>query len=268
MQIGIIGNGHVGSAVAHAFRPHYPLFIYDTNPDLTKHTLEEVVENCDYIFMCLPTPMNALDGSCDASYVERSLQEISSIANTSKPTILLKSTVAPSISAVLAEMTGLGVCFHPEFLTEKNATEDYLNQERAIFGHTSFDSKTILDIDEIFAKVLPDSIIFHTDSTTAEMVKYMTNAFLATKVAFANEMSLLCEALSISYSDVKELFVLDSRIADTHLEFPGHDGLFGFGGSCLPKDLNGLLHLLEITGLPDNVVKGAWLTNQKVRDDV
>ena len=100
----------------------------------------------------------------------------------------------------------------------------------------------------------------------AEIVKYATNAFLATKVAFANEMFGLVSELELDYRHFQNLFVLDHRINDSHLQVPGPDGKFGFGGSCLPKDLKGLLHSLHTKELNHYLLKGVLDSNEVVRE--
>ena len=97
------------------------------------------------------------------------------------------------------------------------------------------------------------------------MVKYMTNAYLATKVSFANEIKLICDSLSIDYDDVVKITTLDNRIGNTHLTVPGPDGELGFGGHCLPKDLNALIYLAEQNNLNINILKAALATNDMLR---
>ena len=104
-----------------------------------------------------------------------------------------------------------------------------------------------------------------TDSSTAEMVKYMTNAYLATKVSFANEIKQICDQLNIEYNIVMKYSTLDSRLGSTHWEVPGPDGEFGFGGHCLPKDLNGLIYVAKQNNLDIDVLKSVLKTNDKVR---
>jgi UDPglucose 6-dehydrogenase len=106
----------------------------------------------------------------------------------------------------------------------------------------------------------------HTSARMAEVVKYATNAFLATKVAFANEMFGLVSELDLDYPHFQELFTLDPRINRSHLKVPGSDGKFGFGGSCLPKDLKGLLHTLKTKELTHHLIEGVLNSNEEVRE--
>ena len=99
------------------------------------------------------------------------------------------------------------------------------------------------------------------------MVKYMTNTFLATKVSFANEMKMLCDELDLDYDKVVEYATYDERLGKTHWAVPGPDGELGFGGHCLPKDLNALISVAvdNSLGLYINVLSGVLETNNKVR---
>ena len=119
---------------------------------------------------------------------------------------------------------------------------DYDNQDRIIIGGPR-PASTI--VKNLFSKVFPKSRIIKTGSTHAEMIKYFTNCFLATKVSFANEMFDLCQKLGLDYDKVIEYSTTDKRIGNTHLNVPGHDGDLGFGGHCFPKDLEAVLSLTE-----------------------
>ena len=113
--------------------------------------------------------------------------------------------------------------------------------------------------------VFPKAHIIKTDSSHAEMVKYLTNSFLSTKVSFANEIYQICQQLKIDYDKVVEYATLDSRLGKSHWQVPGPDGDYGFGGHCFPKDLNALLYLSDNLDTDNNVLTAAIETNDKVR---
>ena len=98
------------------------------------------------------------------------------------------------------------------------------------------------------------------------MIKYLTNCFLATKVSFANEMYDICESLGIDYDKVIEYAKLDDRIGNSHWNVPGPDGDFGFGGHCLPKDLNAIIHISKKIKSTNNVIKAVLKTNDNKRN--
>ena len=158
----------------------------------------------------------------------------------------------------------LSIVFNPEFLTEINFIEDFKKQNRIILGGPR-PATTIMKM--IYSKAFPKAHIIKTGSKTAEMVKYFTNTFLATKVSFANEMKEICDGLKIDYDKVVEYAIHDERLGKSHLAVPGPDGKLGFGGSCFPKDLNALIHLAGELELNTEVLKGAWNTNLKVRPE-
>ena len=115
--------------------------------------------------------------------------------------------------------------------------------------------------------MFPNVKIVKTGSITAEMVKYFTNTFLATKVSFANEMKMICDGLNIDYDKVVEYSTYDERLGKSHWAVPGPDGKLGFGGSCFPKDINALIHLAGELELCTEVLMGAWNTNLRVRPE-
>ena len=99
------------------------------------------------------------------------------------------------------------------------------------------------------------------------MVKYLTNTFLSVKLSFANEIYQLCDGLDIDYDKVVEYATYDDRLGKSHWNVPGHDGDFGFGGHCFPKDLKALLHLTEKLGTINNVLCATNETNNNVRQN-
>ena len=156
---------------------------------------------------------------------------------------IIKSTVTPgSVEKWNKTYGNLQIVFNPEFLTEANAVNDYNNQNRIILGGPR---PSTTRLKPLFAKVFPKAHIIKTDSTHAEMVKYLTNSFLATKVSSANEMYQICEGLKIDYDKVVEYSQYDDRLGNSHWAVPGPDGDFGYGGHCFPKDVRALITVAE-----------------------
>jgi UDPglucose 6-dehydrogenase len=308
-SIAVIGQGFVGGSLTTVFNEHgFDVYVYDKagkvadggTPlfDRLTHSLElagvptddvvpgektpvqSFVEACENIdgfskvyFVCLPTPMFE-DGEADLSIVERVLNELSSIPG--NRVAVVKSTVPPGSTErwnKLFETTGLRVVFNPEFLTEANALDDMRNQNRIILGGPR---PWINNVKEVFQAAFPKVPLVKTSSTTAEMVKYVINCFLATKVSFANEMAQVCEALdkqgkNIDYDKVVEYAKLDPRLGSSHWAVPGpvptHEGKYvrGFGGHCFPKDLNALITVAKRLGVDPTVMSAAWKKNLEVR---
>jgi UDPglucose 6-dehydrogenase len=270
MNIGIIGLGYVGTAIKGGFQQHYEIFTYDKY-DENKSTCElhELVTECKVIFVCVPTPMNK-DGSCHTNIVEEVVSEINEIVLETesfpyhvKPIVVIKSTVPPGTTDRLHNKNrGLDVIFNPEFLTEANFIEDFKNQTRIILGGTRNGTNLLR---QIYSRVFPTAHIIKTGSTTAEMVKYMTNSYLATKVSFANEIKQICDKVVVDYDKVVEYATFDERLGKTHFGVPGPDGDFGFGGHCLPKDINALISVAHELGIQTEVLEAVVETNDRVR---
>ena len=264
MNIGIIGQGFVGNAVYQKFKNYYDVLTYDLDESKSNSNVNEIIYKCENIFVCLPTPMNR-DGSCNINIVEQVLAGIDLTTDNleTERNIIIKSTIPPGTTAkwnLLFE--SLNIVFNPEFLTERNAIKDYENQNRIILGGVR---PATTELKRIFSKVFPKAHIIKTDSTHAEMVKYLTNTFLSVKVSFANEIYQLCEGLNIDYDKVVEYATYDERLGKSHWNVPGHDGDFGFGGHCFPKDLKALLYLTEKLGTINNVLCATNETNNNVR---
>lgn len=258
-MIGIIGQGFVGNAVYQKFKQYYEIKTFDLDSTKANSTKEDVLES-KIVFVCLPTPMNH-DGSCNVSLVESTIKDIASHGKTQ--IVVIKSTVSPGTTARINSLhPNLQIVFNPEFLTERNAISDYENQNRIILGGPR---PATTELKQIFSKVFPKAHIIKTDSTHAEMVKYLTNTFLSVKVSFANEIYQICDKLKIDYDKVVEYATMDERLGESHWSVPGHDGDFGFGGHCFPKDLQAMIHLSDVLETTSNVLNAARDTNDKVR---
>tara|TARA_Y100000590_G_scaffold442296_1_gene570237 strand:+ start:3248 stop:4123 length:876 start_codon:yes stop_codon:yes gene_type:complete len=269
IRIGIIGKGFVGTAVAHGFSNqtgfNADIKIYDIDPKKSSHTLGETVNNSDFIFLSVPTP-SYKDGSIDLSILENAIQSIDKVSKNKDNVILIRSTVVPGTTENFQKkFPNLSFVFNPEFVTERSAAFDFINQTRVILGgtkkYTSIVSKLYKDR---FGEYLP---VLETDFQTAELIKYMNNLFFATKVSFLNEMKVLADNIGANWNDAIEGFILDGRIGHSHLSVPGPDGKFGFGGSCFPKDIQALIDFADKNGIEMNVLKGAWKTNLNVRPE-
>lgn len=257
-KVGVIGNGFVGEAQAFAFGWTTDLRIYDIDPLKSTHTKEQLDE-CDFIFVCVPTPMRK-DGAQDTSYIDKVFDKA-----VEGPIYIIKSTVLPGTTEILSEKyPTLNIIFSPEFLTERTAKLDMLTQARIILGGKK---ELTSKVAELFEQRFMNRHIIETDSTTAELIKYMNNTFFATKVSIMNEFKLLSDAIGANWDDALYGFASDGRIGDSHLHVPGHDGRLGYGGTCFPKDVNALLTYAFDKGVALNTIKGGWTTNLEVRPE-
>ncbi|MDC0917531.1 hypothetical protein OAQ61_00275 [Candidatus Marinimicrobia bacterium] len=268
-NIGIIGRGFVGSAVAHGFSDQTGystnIRIYDVDTEKSINSLDDTINKSDFIFLSVPTPANH-DGKIDLSIVESVLKSISDINNSDSNIILLRSTVVPGTSEKLQKkFPNLRIVFNPEFLTERSALFDFINQSRIILGG---EESVTLKVKELyhhrFGKHIP---VIQTNYETAELIKYMNNLFFATKVSFLNEMKLVANKTDVDWDTAMEGFVLDGRVGHSHLAVPGPDGRLGFGGSCFPKDIQAMISYGESLDLEMKTLKGVWQTNLIVRPE-
>lgn len=265
-NIGIVGQGYVGSAIKHSLKTFFTINTFDKfiKEKSTHETIQSLVDESDIIFLCLPTPMNE-DGSCHTDIVEKNLMLINSSVSEgfNKKIVVIKSTIPPGTTKKFQLLNNnIDIVYNPEFLREASFIEDFKTQKFVILGG----EKSICNnIANIYNQVLHGVSIIITNYEIAEMTKNLINSFLATKVSFANEMKLLCNQLGINYSDMIEIAKNDERIGLSHWDVPGNDGKLGFGGSCFPKDIQSLVNFAESVEIDAKVLKAAIETNHKVR---
>ena len=268
-NIGVVGNGFVGSAVQFGFSPStgcdYEVRVYDKDPSKSVDSIEETVNESEFIFLSVPTPSNK-DGSMNLDIVEQALQDISDVNKYQGNIVLLRSTVTPGTTRKLQDKyPNLRIVFNPEFLTERNAKYDFINQARIIIGGDEVYSKQVGDLYRLrFGESQP---IIETNWETAELIKYMSNCFFTTKISFMNEMYQVAEKCGVDWGVALDGFFRDGRVGHSHMNVPGPDGKFGFGGSCFPKDIQALITFGESLGLNMNTLNGAWNTNLEVRPE-
>jgi UDPglucose 6-dehydrogenase len=270
MNIGIIGQGFVGSAVREGLNRFYEVKTYDIDPSKCTDTHTDVCSWADIIFVCVPTPMRQ-SGQCDTRILEGVVvkinQEMKASRRKNKPILVIKSTVSPGTTADLdciAEMCP--VVFSPEFLTEANSFEDFKNQTRIIIGgNKNYHFAHAKKVKQMFRKPFPSIPIIIAEWKTAEMVKYFTNCFLATKVTFANQMYEICDEAGIDYDKVCEYALYDERIGKTHWSVPGPDGDRGFGGHCFPKDLAAMISFGRSRGVNCDMLRSIDFANELYR---
>jgi UDPglucose 6-dehydrogenase len=293
MNIGVIGQGFVGTAVRECFRKVVEIVTYDKKePQLIRYEgedrwpvgpyLSDVGKGIDEllgkvngpIFVCLPTPMLP-NGSVDLSivrqtvgFIEERLSEMweeeaddDAMRLPMKRDIILKSTIPPGTTDSF-KCLFTNIVFNPEFLREVSADDDFQNQGHVIFGGSPSQATQ-----NLFEMVLPRACQYCMNPKEAEIIKYLVNCFLAVKVSFANEMKQICDAAGIDYDIVSTHACLDDRLGKSHWQVPGPDGHLGFGGSCFPKDINGLIRFAQSVGVIPNLLEAAWENNLKVRPE-
>jgi UDPglucose 6-dehydrogenase len=270
INIGIIGFGFVGSSVAYGFSPQTgfdraTIRIYDKDSSKSTHSLGSVLDNSDFIFLSVPTPSNP-DGSINISILHGVLEEVNNHGTKDGCIMLVRSTITPGTTRSFQEKyKNIVFVFNPEFLTERSAKFDFINQSRFILGGEPTNTSKVANLFRIrFGDSTPT---IETNFETAEFVKYMNNCYYATKVSFMNEMRLIADKSNVDWSVAVDGFVRDGRIGHSHLSVPGPDGRFGFGGSCFPKDIQALMGYAKLIGVNTNVLQGTWKTNLEVRPE-
>ncbi|NMH75166.1 UDP-glucose/GDP-mannose dehydrogenase family protein [Bacillus sp. RO2] len=216
------------------------------------------IQDSDIVYIAVGTPM-AETGEANLSYVDAVAKTIGENLNSYK-VVVNKSTVpvgtGKRVYNIIQEVSGgnqeFDVVSNPEFLREGSAIEDTMNMERAVIGASSEKAAGI--IEELHAPF--NTIILKSDLESAEMIKYASNAFLATKISFINDIANICEEIGADVTKVAEGMGLDSRIGKKFL-----NAGIGYGGSCFPKDTSALLHIASSVGYDFKLIRAVMETN-------
>jgi len=263
-RIGIIGNGFVGKAT-HALQcDDIDVLCYDINPELCipKGTNLHDLLGCSAIFVSVPTPINGA-GKTSMKYVDNVISQLRELKYGGF--MVIRSTVPVGTS------DSCNCCFMPEFLTEKNALNDFINNQNWIFGYHDDDKKdefielmtTLINAAHAHKKITFNRTTFMRNKE-AEMVKYFRNTFLATKISFCNEIHAFCNKKGIDYDRMISVAADDARISKSHTSVPGHDGHRGFGGTCFPKDISSLRVQMEESNVPHCVIDAVIHRNDTI----
>jgi UDPglucose 6-dehydrogenase len=220
--------------------------------------LNEALIDAKAVFIAVGTPQDE-NGSADLTYVLEASKEIAKYSTSSK-LIVTKSTVPAKTGQKIKELVKkinpnveFFIASNPEFLREGSAVEDFMQPDRIVIGYDDHSAKKILE--EIY-NFFPSSKIFHTNIITSELIKYGSNSFLATKIAFINELADLCENIGGNIKDLSKAMGQDSRIGEKFLN-PGP----GFGGSCFPKDILALVNTANASNTDLSLIKTVVKSN-------
>ena len=253
MNIGIVGLGIVGSANSMGFK--------HLGHDVVEHDIKfdsviEDVYDADIVFLCLPTPDK--DGECDTSIIEEVVAEM---AGKYKGIVCIRSTVPPGFTEHLIDKhQNLTISFAPEFLRERAAADDFINNHELLAVGT--------DDPYVFEKIveahghLPKNTK-QLSPTEAEILKYFNNAYAALRIVFANVFYELCEELECDYSSVKEAYALTGKTKNIYLDV--NKRLRGYGGMCLPKDVKAIANTLNGLGFDFDLINSIDRDNQKFK---
>ena len=196
--------------------------------------------------------------------VDEVADQIAGFVKRTDKIIIVKSTVLPGTTAkYIKKYPKVNFAMNPEFLTQNNANKDFLNPARTVIGASNkkVGERIVKLYNTILSKNQPYYIM---DTTSAEVTKYMSNLMLASKVILGNEFYFLSNKVGADYKKVRKAVEADPRIG-SHLESPGPDGDFGFGGACFPKDMIGILGMAKKQKIDVSVLEAVWKKNFKVR---
>ncbi|KYK19991.1 UDP-glucose 6-dehydrogenase [Thermoplasmatales archaeon SM1-50] len=293
MNISIIGTGYVGLVTGACFAElGHTVICVDIDPEkiqkinnqiapIYERGLEQLLKihkdkisattdnysaliNTDVTFLCVGTPSRK-DGSLEISYLEEATKEISSILKQKQTwhLVVVKSTVLPGttqdiVLPLLEQHTrkkvgiDIGLAMNPEFLKEGVAIQDFLEPDRIVIGF--YDERSRTTLRELYKDF--SCPILETSLSAAEMIKYASNTFLATKISFINEIGNMCKKLGIDTYDVAEGMGLDKRIGRAFL----NSGI-GWGGSCFPKDVDALIAWAKEIKQPSRIIEQTKAVN-------
>ncbi len=258
--VGVVGFGFLGRAFVHGFILHADIKIYDKYDD-TYDSLWETVNSSEYVFIGVPTPMNE-DGTQDLSSMDDAVKSVVDVAEKRK-IIVLRSTIIPGTTRNYAEKYPKhDFVFNPEFLTERQAKLDFINAARIILGGEESATEKIKSFYRTRFSYTP---IYLTTWEAAEVSKYMANCFFAVKVSFLNEMYDVAKHINVPYEELRDMWLADQRIGNSHTDVPGHDKCRGYGGKCFPKDVQAFVKWSEDNNLTADMCKVANDVNERIR---
>tara|TARA_B100000795_G_C22728676_1_gene410491 strand:- start:86 stop:880 length:795 start_codon:yes stop_codon:yes gene_type:complete len=262
-KIGIVGCGFVGNAVNYGFSTNVEKFLVDPKLGTTLVDLKSF--DPEFIFVCVPTPMNK-DGDQDSTIIEKVLLEINN--SFEDVVVIVKSTVLPNTLLNFSKIIK-HLVYNPEFLREKTANEDFINSNSLILGGNDDDLVNVISLYKNFSDCNIEDV-YKTDVVSASLVKYAINTFLASKVIFFNQLHSMYKNLipKEDWDKFIKIVSSDNRIGNSHMNVPGHDGEFGFGGTCFPKDASALLKLSNSLNNEFSLLKEVIKINDGIRGKI
>ena len=283
MEIGIIGYGTVGKVLFNGFRNRVRAHVFDPlyatqSTEPFKSSVEEVWRASDFTFVAVSTPQKLgegeLGGPFDASGLDATVASIAPLLGEKGPgrekVLVLVSTILPSkVRAFLETYPELNLVVLPEFLTEKNAERDFLNPMFRIIGGELAHARAVNELLENYSECRPCKVDY-CDAVAAAFIKYMINSYLAVKMSFLNRFYDLFQrsGSGSTWEQVSELFHFDARMGNSHKDVPGYDGDRGWGGKCLPKDVNAIMRDAAEQGCPLKLLEEAWEYNLSIRSNI
>lgn len=270
IKIGISGMGFVGNAMMMSFIKKGfilkdNLFIYDKYKDGGIGKFEDLLKS-DILFLALPTTFNLGTKAFDISAIEENLFKLKE--NNFDGLVVIKSTVEPLTINNLNKIYNLDIVHNPEFLTARNAFEDFHNQKHIVLGMgDNCNKKKFKGLYKFYKRNYSNSIISKCNSIESESMKLFLNNFYAIKVQVFTEIYLLCDKLGLDYNRIRDLMLKNEWINPMHTNVPGPDGKISYGGLCFPKDTNALCNYMEKYESPCEVLKSTIIERNNLRNE-
>lgn len=259
-KVGIVGYGVIGKIMFNYFNIKYDTIFYDPAYPETSASMEDI-DACNLAVICVPTP-SLPSGECDTSLVEKAIEKLKNTV------VLIKSTVSPGTTDRLKETYNKHIIFSPEYCGEStyvtgyNWDQDVKNEPFYILGGDNEDTSHVIDI---LAQISgPAKTYYQCSAVEAEIIKYMENMFLASKVIFAYEMNEVCRVFGADFHKVRQGWLLDPRInpAST-LAFK--DNIQPYSGKCLPKDTSAIVQASTKAGYDPKYFRNVVESNSRIR---
>lgn len=235
MNVGIVGIGVVGSANKAGFEKlGHNVLVHDIKLGTT---ISDVLDT-ECVFVCVPTPSKS-NGDCNTDIVESVIEELSKAEY--KGVVAIRSSTVPGFTRLMSEQyKNLQICFVPEFVRERCAEHDFINEHELLAIGTK--DNYVFDLIKNVHGHFPKNVV-HLSQTEAEILKYYLNLYAATRVTFANVFYEICESLDADYKRIKDAYILTGRAGDMYLDVS--EDLRGYGGVCLPKDTRAIINLIK-----------------------
>lgn len=291
-NIGIIGHGFVGKAVEAGFRDKCLVLVNDPKyngyqdlPIICENTtITDMVVNCPFIFVAVPTPFIEASNSVDTSVINEVIHNlyITAVHSNVDPIVIVKSAVPPSVVRSWGKyFSNLQIVVSPEYLTERTSIHDFVNQKVMILGGAP---TSTLEVHELYIKhsiCNKQCKVGFCTPEEAALIKYMENSFLAMKCIFNNQFKKLYDTLfptlipteegggDFGFNNLLTNFYLDERMGVMPFDYtvPGPDGDLGYGGKCLPKDVKTIISEADKVGVSLSIMKEVDAYNEKIRTD-
>lgn len=258
MKLGIIGLGVVGNAVkcglsalGHEIYTH----------DIKLNTSINIVENTKIVFVCVPSPSTDI-GACDTSIIESVINELNELKYVG--IIAIRSTVVPGFTERMSILyNNLTICFVPEFLRERCALDDFVNQHMLLAVGTN-DINVYNTVVAVHGNYPKQSI--RITPTEAEILKYFNNVYAALRISFANIMYDVATQLDCNYTTIKNAYIMTGKSTDIYLD--ANPQLRGYSGPCLPKDTKALSMFIKQMNLNYDLIDAIHNDNEKFNKTV